>query len=217
MKGWFSKQTVVGLYREYWYEPAIGAMQCGYIDDRNRDGIEGRFADLPFPYCPSPVVSNAVDLPQCNTQVRTDGSIRTMEDYVLPPSKAPPGRTVYLWADDRPCVTGTALSFGTQSVASPTWTVGREIPELVLPEAAGGEGQLTYHLAPALPPGVTRNGFVISGTPTRVFNGGGYVWLAKDKDGDSAAISFRLAVRWPQPRVDALAGLLPYRARMTRM
>lgn len=193
--GWYTKQTVVGLYPECTYEPPIGAISCGSVSVERAVGIGDDFADLPFPYCPSPVISRDVDLEQCNTQVRTDRVIRTMEDYVLPPWEAGRSLTGELRAEGRTCITGVAPSFGDQTVSAPGLEVGTEIPEIVLPQATGGEGPLTYELVPSsLPPGIVRNGFTLSGTPTRAANNG-YIWLVKDRDGDSHTIYFRLAVR----------------------
>ena len=72
----------------------------------------------------------------------------------------------------------------------------KPIAEIVLPQATGGEGPLTYHLVPPqLPPGIVRNGFVLSGTPTQPVNNS-YIWLVKDADGDSDTIFFRLLTWW---------------------
>ena len=191
--GWYSKQAVVGLYPECSYEPPIGAISCGEVSLERAVGIKDKFQDLPFPYCPTPVVSGNVDLEQCNVRVRTDRVIRTMENYVVPPWTAGEGPVFDIWAEGRGCITGTAPSFGDQTISAPDkLDLYRPMAEIVLPQATGGEGPLTYHLVPPqLPPGIVRNGFVLSGTPTQPVNNS-YIWLVKDADGDSDTIYFRL-------------------------
>ena len=195
--GWYSKQTVVGLYPECEYEPPIGAVSCGEVSLERAVGIADKFQDLPFPYCPTPVVTRKVDLEQCRTRVRTDRSIRTMENYIVPPWKAAEGQVLDIWAEGRGCITGTAPSFGDQTISVPDkLDLFRPITDIVLPQATGGEGPLTYHLVPSLlPPGIVRNGFVLSGTPSQPVNNN-YIWLVKDADGDSDTITFRLLTWW---------------------
>ena len=195
--GWYSKQTVVGLYPECSYEPPIGAISCGEVSLERAIGIEDEFQDLPFPYCPTPVVSGNVDLEQCSTRVRTDRVIRTMENYVVPPWTAGAGPALDIWAEGHGCITGTVPSFGDQPISAPDkLDLYRPMAEIVLPQATGGEGPLTYHLVPPqLPPGIVRNGFVLSGTPTQPVNNS-YIWLVKDADGDSDTIFFRLLTWW---------------------
>ena len=50
---------------------------------------------------------------------------------------------------------GTALLFGSNTIAAQTWTQDEAITDLTLPEATGGVGTLTYSLSPTLPAGVT--------------------------------------------------------------
>ena len=75
-----------------------------------------------------------------------------------------------------------------------TFTAGLAIAPLTLPAADGGDGALTYSLAPDVPglmfDGTTRR---LGGTPTTV---GTYdmTYTAADGDGDTAALNFRIVV-----------------------
>ncbi len=68
-----------------------------------------------------------------------------------------------------------------------TWvfTVDEAIEPVELPEATGGDGDLNYELSPALPEGLTREGRVLSGTPTEEFDETTYTWTVTDLDGES--------------------------------
>ncbi len=85
------------------------------------------------------------------------------------------------------------------AIADRTYMLNAAIEESVLPEATGGDGTLTYTLAPALPAGL---GFdpatrLLSGTPTRVSAAATYTYTATDADAtdpDSASLTFSLAV-----------------------
>ena len=102
-------------------------------------------------------------------------------------------------------VADTQPSFGT-TVADQSYTQHVAIPALALPAATGGNGELTYALTPTrlenevsvpdLPAGLmydesTRR---ISGTPTGLQAATTYTWTATDTDGDSAELTFDLAV-----------------------
>ena len=85
------------------------------------------------------------------------------------------------------------------------YRVGRAVPPETLPEAAGGDGALTYAVTPALPPGLafapaTR---VLSGTPTEARERAAYTLTATDEDGDAARVQFAIAVR-SAPRLETL-------------
>ena len=58
-------------------------------------------------------------------------------------------------------------SFGASTIAAQSWTVGTTIPPLVLPEASGGTGNLTYILTPALPSDLSfdTDNRMVTGTP----------------------------------------------------
>ena len=58
-------------------------------------------------------------------------------------------------------------------------------PPVTLPKATGGDGELVYALSPALPEGLTREGRVLSGTPTEEFDETTYTWTVTDLDGES--------------------------------
>ncbi len=98
-------------------------------------------------------------------------------------------------------------SFGDAAVADQSWTAGTAIAALALPAATGGDGTLTYRLAPSPPPGLsldlgTRR---LSGTPSRSQRPVRYTWTVRDADGDEAALTFAVAVA-ADPRRAAVEG-----------
>ncbi len=100
----------------------------------------------------------------------------------------------------------TAPTFGEQTVADQTYTVGTAIPLLTLPAATDGDGRLTYTLtgpAGAEPPAGLRytpppveapHGGTLSGTPTEAQAVTPYTLTATDADGDAATLTFTIAV-----------------------
>ncbi len=72
----------------------------------------------------------------------------------------------------------------------------QEIEAVTLPEAAGGDGTLTYALAPDLPEGLTFNAetLVVSGTPREAIDETTYTLIATDDDGDETTLTFTLEV-----------------------
>ena len=83
-------------------------------------------------------------------------------------------------------------------VSNQLWTQDSEIEPIVLPQASGGNveltGELTYTLTPELPAGVTLDGGTISGTPTVFQEQTRYVYRATDADGDVAGVAFWVVV-----------------------
>ena len=80
------------------------------------------------------------------------------------------------------------------SIADQTYTVGTAIADLVLPEAAGGDGALTYSVS-ALPSGLSFDSATrtLSGTPTEATNGAvAITYTAADEDDDSARLTFTI-------------------------
>ena len=95
----------------------------------------------------------------------------------------------------------TAPDFGTATVANQSYTQNAAITNLVLPEATGGNGALTYALTPALPAGLTFTASTrtISGTPTAVQAATTYTYKVTDADtntadSDAATLTFTIAV-----------------------
>ena len=87
-------------------------------------------------------------------------------------------------------------TFGDARVPPQRWMEGRRIDPLPLPPAQGGDGPLTYALAPALPPGLAFDSErrAIAGTPGAGQPVTTYRWAATDQDGDSATLSFTIEV-----------------------
>ena len=89
--------------------------------------------------------------------------------------------------------------FGTATVADQSYIEGTQIPALMLPEATGGDGALTYRLAPEPPSGLVLNAGTrtLTGTPDTAQGPVRYTWTARDADGDEAPLSFTIAVAAP--------------------
>ncbi len=95
---------------------------------------------------------------------------------------------------------GTALSFGTETIDEQVYIEGITKGPVILPEATGVEGDLTYSLAP-LPDGLifdsgTR---VLSGFPT-VLGSTGVTYTATDVSGKTAELTFNMIYRMPQTK-----------------
>ena len=93
----------------------------------------------------------------------------------------------------------TEPSFGAQTVANQTYTVGTLIARLVLPAATGGDGTLTYSLTPAVP-GLTFDASTrtLSGTPAAEGDHA-MTYRVEDSDGDFATLRFDVRVTSPPP------------------
>ena len=90
----------------------------------------------------------------------------------------------------------------TAAVEPQVYVLGAGITDLVLPEAAGGNGALTYSLGPDIPPGLAFDAAarVLSGTPTGTTGDYEMIYVAADADGngepgDSARLTFAISVR----------------------
>ena len=96
-------------------------------------------------------------------------------------------------------------TFGDETVADVTWTKGKAIDSFFLPEAAGGDGRLTYTLTPDPPAGVDRVGTTreVSGTPTGGLARSRFQWAVEDEDGDGETLEFHVTV--VEPPVATLA------------
>ena len=90
-------------------------------------------------------------------------------------------------------------TFGDARVPDQSYEQGVPIAPLTLPAATGGDGRLTYALAPALPAGLAFNAATrtLTGTPTRPEEAATWTWTATDSDPsdpDSARLSFAIEV-----------------------
>ena len=76
-----------------------------------------------------------------------------------------------------------------------TYTAGAAIADVVLPEASGGAGELTYSVS-ALPTGLSFDAATrtLSGTPTAETNGITIVYTATDEDGTTDTLTFTITV-----------------------
>ena len=89
-------------------------------------------------------------------------------------------------------------SFGTATIDAQSYTQGTAITTLTLPAATGGNGVLTYALGarPALPAGLSFNATTreLTGTPSVVLTETEYIYTATDANGDTAELTFTIAV-----------------------
>ena len=101
---------------------------------------------------------------------------------------------------------GTALLFGSNTIAAQTWTQDEAITDLTLPEATGGVGTLTYSLSPTLPAGVTfaAGTRLLSGTPTAALAETAFTYTVTDQAKKTLALTFNITVS--APSTQALAG-----------
>ncbi len=107
------------------------------------------------------------------------------------------------WSDvakGTPVAADVAPSFGSETIAAQTWTVGTEV-DVTLPAATGGNGTVSYALTPALPGGVSLDATTrkVSGTPTAAAAEATYTWRASDSDSntadaDTAELTFSVTV-----------------------
>ena len=87
--------------------------------------------------------------------------------------------------------------FGAAAIDDRTYTQHSPIEPLALPEARGGNGELTYTLTPDLPAGLTFDAATrtLSGTPTAVVPATDYAYTATDRDGDTATLTFTIKIK----------------------
>ena len=87
-------------------------------------------------------------------------------------------------------------TFGSATVADQMYTQHTAITALTLPRATGGNGTLTYRLAPAPPSGLSLDGATrrLTGTPDTVQGPVRYTWTVRDVDGDTDELTFTIEV-----------------------
>ena len=92
--------------------------------------------------------------------------------------------------------------FRTQ-IPDQSFVVDTPIDPVILPAAEGGNGELSYSLAPGLPTGLVLdlNTREISGTPSELMDSRTYSWTVEDIDGDVVGISFEMEVLPMPPRL----------------
>ena len=85
-----------------------------------------------------------------------------------------------------------------ERIPDQVWVLDDPIAPLTMPEAVGGNGEISYRVQPPLPDGIRLNGRVLSGTPTGTEHWGGtkrrYAWVATDSNGDTASMDFELGL-----------------------
>ena len=108
------------------------------------------------------------------------------------------------------------FGFGTRTVSAQSYAVGGAIAALTLPAASGGARPVSYSLTPALPAGLRfdASARTVTGTPTAVAAARSYTYTARDADGNTASLTFTIAVSAPggAPAADREALAALYRA-----
>ncbi len=125
----------------------------------------------------------------------TDGA-NTWEK-LLPALAAPNGYVCGKTKDFSVFVVGSPMPvFGSAFVDDYVWTVGEAV-DVELPAATGGDGPITYRLSPALPAGLEFEAPVrtITGTPNEVFATTEFTYTARDTDGHTGQLQFRVTVQ----------------------
>ena len=93
-----------------------------------------------------------------------------------------------------PGTTDSQPSFGSATASDQSYQAGTAISPLTLPAATGGDGTLTYSLAPSVP-GLSFNPATrqLTGTPTTA---GTYnmTYTVRDADGDTSTLTFTVAI-----------------------
>lgn len=87
-------------------------------------------------------------------------------------------------------------AFNNETVTGWTWMKNAAIVTRQLPEAEGGDGNLTYAITPALPAGISFDATTrqLSGKPTTTQTPTEYSYTATDSDGDKATLKLVLEV-----------------------
>ena len=87
-------------------------------------------------------------------------------------------------------------SFGDAAIPDQSYPQDSAITQLILPQATGGEGTLTYSLSPAPPAGLSLDTATraLSGTPTELQEATTYTWTVTDADGREASLTFSIAI-----------------------
>ena len=118
-----------------------------------------------------------------------------------PPSPAPEPEP----AVQEPQVVDLMPEFVPDTFAAQNYEQDVRISPVTLPEARGGDAPLRYGLSPALPDGLNfdEETRVVSGTPTETMASTVYTLTATDADGDTATLTFTIAV---EPGADRTLG-----------
>ena len=147
--------------------------------------------DAPLRYSISPALPTGITLTGRRVSGTPTGSL---------------AQTTYTWtvtdADDDTAsltfditvIADTTPTFGAGTVFNKSYIAGSEISGFALPRATSGNAPLSYTLTPALPSGITRSGFDVTGTPSAAFTETEYTWTVEDADGDTDTITFDIEV-----------------------
>ena len=89
-----------------------------------------------------------------------------------------------------------APDFGAVSVVEQTLKQNRDIGQIELPAASGGDGDIQYSITPDLPRGLTFDSATrtLSGIPTRVLDRTEFTYTATDEDGDTGQVSLYITI-----------------------
>ena len=89
-----------------------------------------------------------------------------------------------------------APDFGSVTIAEHTFKQNRDIGQIVLPEATGGDGDVRYAITQELPRGLTFDAATrtLSGIPTRVLDRTEFTYTATDEDGDTGQVLLYITI-----------------------
>ena len=89
-----------------------------------------------------------------------------------------------------------APDFATITEVEQTFKQNRDVGQIELPAATGGDGQLQYSITPELPRGLTFDGVtrVLSGLPTRELDRTAFTYTAADEDGDTDEVPLYITI-----------------------
>ena len=160
--------------------------------------------------------SAKVELPTVDdSQDEPNGTIvATVLDRDAYDPDTPARATVTVWDDElTPIVLPAAPpdrlpSFRSVLIADRIFTVGQDVGSVELPGAVGGDPPLRYSLSPALPAGLSfdASSLAIVGTPAETLASTLFIYTVRDRDADSASLSFHIIVE-KGPRRKPIAAL----------
>ncbi len=160
--------------------------------------------------------SAKVELPTVDdSQDEPNGTIvATILDRDAYDPDTPARATVTVWDDEpTPIVLPAAPpdrlpSFRSVLVADRIFAVGQDVGSVELPGAVGGDPPLRYSLSPALPAGLSfdASSLAIVGKPAETLASTLFTYTVRDRDADSASLSFHIIVE-KGPRRKPIAAL----------
>ena len=177
------------------------AFRTGHLVEFELPAAEGGDGRVDYTLGATPALPNGLGF----LRVRRGSNAEQSRTLWGTPGRAHPRTTYTLTAADGDGDTATQTftltvadavpAFGSRTVSAKRYVVHTPVND-VLPAATGGDGTLTYTVAPGLPAGLsfTASPPTIAGTPTEAAVEATYTLTATDANGDRADVGFRLTV-----------------------